>query len=100
MDGDEFAWRVLESELPTLTPAERDRIARTIGQWLNDKLLDVKCSIGGPEHSAVKVGTSVVEFTHTAANLDAHLFISNTHDPALCPECIRPGTLNFNKGVV
>lgn len=42
------------------------------------------------------VGDSLVEFSHTAVNLDAHLFINNMHDPDLCPECIRPGILKFN----
>jgi len=39
------------------------------------------------------IGDKEVEFTHTAVNKAMHLFISGTHDPELCPECIKPGTL-------
>lgn len=47
---------------------------------------------------AGKIGGKTVKFDHTAVNKDAHLFIDGVHDPDLCPECIRPGTLRFEKG--
>lgn len=42
-----------------------------------------------------KIGSTKVEFGHTAVNKNAHLFIGMTHDPVVCPECIRPNTLSF-----
>lgn len=41
----------------------------------------------------IEVGGKQLMFSHTAVNGDMHLFINNMHDPELCPECIRPGTL-------
>ena len=41
------------------------------------------------------IGSSEVEFAHTAVNLNAPSFINETHDPIVCPECIIPGILSF-----
>ena len=46
---------------------------------------------------AFSIGSKKLEFTHTAVNRNAHLFIDGTHDPELCPECIKPGTLVFSQ---
>lgn len=45
------------------------------------------------------IGDKTVYFTHTAVNKYAHLFIDNNHDPELCPECIKPGTLSFELSI-
>lgn len=39
------------------------------------------------------VAGKTIEFMHSAVNKDMHLFINGFHDPDVCPECIRPGTL-------
>lgn len=43
--------------------------------------------------SKLQIGGKLLEFGHTAANNDIHMFINNMHDPSLCPECIEPGAL-------
>lgn len=68
---------------------EQQKLGDTTYAWgYKDALYDV----GSPTQ---QIGQKTVQFTHTAANKDAHLFIDNYHNPDLCPECITPGTLSF-----
>lgn len=46
------------------------------------------------------IGDKTIEVFHTAANKDMHMMINNMHDPEICPECIRPGTLTDNPAVI
>ena len=41
----------------------------------------------------IVVAGKCIKFSHTAVNLDMHMFIDGYHNPTVCPECIVPGTL-------
>lgn len=43
--------------------------------------------------SEIVVAGKCIKFSHTAVNLDMHMFIDGYHNPTVCPECIVPGTL-------
>lgn len=67
-------------------------LMRSLGEYLKHSLK----AEGTTESGSISIGDKEVCILHTAANEDAHLFIDNDHNPSLCPECIRPGTLSFS----
>jgi hypothetical protein len=52
-------------------------------------------SIAMAKKQLAVAGKKIV-FLHTAVNKNMHLFIDDYHDPDVCPECIKPGTLVEN----
>lgn len=57
----------------------------------------IKPDAGSDTDVTSKVAGKEVKFSHTAANLDIHMFIDGYHDPDVCPECIQPGLLVGSK---